>query len=110
MKPAQLDAILFDRFRELSAARASEDRRIADFIGRLNDGMLAADFSYRTIVHPKTISQPLHFALDHFFNHQTHHRGQAHALLTCALGNDGAPSLDLILLQREKGLGGVRSS
>lgn len=34
-------------------------------------------------------------ALDHFFNHQTHHRGQAHCLLTGLTG--GAPSLDLIV-------------
>jgi uncharacterized damage-inducible protein DinB len=35
-------------------------------------------------------------ALDHFFNHQTHHRGQAHALLS---GNERTPSLDLIIYQ-----------
>jgi len=42
-------------------------------------------------------------APDHFFNHQTHHRGQLHCLLTMLTGN--APSLDLILFQREPGLG-----
>ena len=34
------------------------------------------------------------------FNHQTHHRGQAHTLLTIAGGRNAAPSLDLILFQR----------
>ena len=48
---------------------------------------------------------PLAPALDHFFNHQTHHRGQAHALLTAILGNDRAPSFDLIVYQRETGVG-----
>ena len=42
-------------------------------------------------------------ALDHFCNHQTHHRGQVHCLLTAHAGN--GPSLDLILFQRESGLG-----
>lgn len=42
-------------------------------------------------------------ALDHFCNHQTHHRGQVHCLLTALAGN--APSLGLILFQRESGLG-----
>ena len=42
-------------------------------------------------------------APDHFFNHQTHHRGQVHCLLTALAGD--APSLDLILFQRESGFG-----
>ncbi len=42
--------------------------------------------------------QPLKPALDHWFNHQTHHRGQAHAILT-ALGKP-APELDLLVFQR----------
>jgi uncharacterized damage-inducible protein DinB len=42
-------------------------------------------------------------ALDHFFNHQTHHRGQAHALLSSVIGNDATPSFDLIIYQRSCG-------
>jgi uncharacterized damage-inducible protein DinB len=49
------------------------------------------------------VEQPLAPALIHLFNHQTHHRGQVHALLT-GLGHD-APSLDLILFQRATGIG-----
>jgi uncharacterized damage-inducible protein DinB len=37
-------------------------------------------------------------ALDHWFNHQTHHRGQAHAILTGFVGR--APELDLLFFQR----------
>ena len=43
------------------------------------------------------------FALDHFFNHQTHARG--HALLSAIIGNDRTPSFDLIIYQRETGKG-----
>ena len=60
-----------------------------------------------TIVNAMTIKQPLAPALDHFFNHQTHHRGQLHALLTAIGGRDFAPSLDLILFQRKTGAGGI---
>ena len=42
------------------------------------------------------------FLLD-ALNHQTHHRGQCHALLTRLAGD--APSFDLILYQREAGIG-----
>jgi uncharacterized damage-inducible protein DinB len=37
-------------------------------------------------------------ALAHWFNHQTHHRGQVHALLTGLVGE--APELDLLYFQR----------
>ncbi len=60
---------------------------------------------YRTFVRPAEIEQPLAPALDHFFNHQTHHRGQAHALLSAVIGNDATPSFDLIIYQRETGDG-----
>lgn len=106
--PRQLDAILFEDFGELRAARLAEDARISSYCASLDDGKLAGEFSYRTIVNPKTVTQPLAPALDHFFNHQTHHRGQVHGLLTTIGGRDFAPSLDLILFQRETGTGGVR--
>jgi uncharacterized damage-inducible protein DinB len=48
-------------------------------------------------------------ALDHFFNHQTHHRGQAHALLSAINGNEHTPSFDLIIYQRETGEGLLRN-
>jgi uncharacterized damage-inducible protein DinB len=57
------------------------------------------------VVRPQTIEQALAPALDHFFNHQTHHRGQAHALLSSIIGNDATPSFDLIIYQRETGVG-----
>ena len=44
--------------------------------------------------------QPLREILAHLFNHQTHHRGQAHAALT-ALGIAEPVALDLLIMQRE---------
>ena len=44
-------------------------------------------------------------ALDHLFNHQTHHRGQCHAILT-GLGTE-APGLDLMGFYNEVGHGGL---
>ena len=71
----------------------------------LSEADLAGTFSYRTLTRPADITQPLAPALAHFFNHQTHHRGQAHTLLTIAGGRDAAPPLDLIYFQRETGIG-----
>jgi uncharacterized damage-inducible protein DinB len=107
--PARLDVILYEDLASLRAARDREDARISAFIGQLTEEKLAAAFSYVTITNPKTVTQPLAPALDHFFNHQTHHRGQAHAILTGLKGREFAPSLDLILYQRETGSGGTVS-
>ena len=101
-----LDAILHEDFSELRAARRAEDERIIRYANSLTDADLAGWFRYRTIVNPVEIEQTLTHALDHFFNHQTHHRGQAHALLTAITGD--APSFDMIIFQRETGIGGSR--
>ena len=101
--PTKLDAILFGDFGELRLARETEDARIERYIGGLSEANLAGRFRYRTISNPRDIEQPLAPALMHFFNHQTHHRGQAHCLLTGLTGT--APSLDLLLYQRETGVG-----
>ncbi len=42
-----------------------------------------------------------HFAMiAHLFNHETHHRGQAHAILT-SLGIAEPEPFDLLIMQRE---------
>jgi uncharacterized damage-inducible protein DinB len=103
--PKTLDEILYDDFGALRAARRAEDARIGRYIESLSDGDLSGTIRFRTFVRPETIEQPLQPALDHFFNHQTHHRGQAHALLSSMIGNDATPSFDLIIYQRETGVG-----
>lgn len=104
--PSRLDAILFENFGELREARRAEDKRIVNWVAALSDEDIAANFRYRNVTNPQTIEQPRAPAMDHFFNHQTHHRGQLHGLLTAITGD--APSLDLIVFQRQTGLGGVR--
>lgn len=103
--PPSLDAILYDDFEALRAARRSEDTLISRYVARLSDSDLNGTLRFRTMVRPQDIEQPLAPALDHFFNHQAHHRGQAHALLSSIVGNDATPSFDLIIYQRETGVG-----
>lgn len=101
--PTRLDTVLFESFDDLRSARRAEDARIVAYVDGLSEADLSGRFRYRTITNPADIEQPLAPALTHFFNHQTHHRGQAHCLLTQLAGD--APSFDLILFQRETGLG-----
>jgi uncharacterized damage-inducible protein DinB len=96
--PQRLDAILHERFDALRAAREAEDRRIVAYVDGLDDTRLAGAIRYRRVSTPDEFVQPLMPALDHWFNHQTHHRGQAHVILT-ALGKP-APELDLLYFQR----------
>jgi uncharacterized damage-inducible protein DinB len=103
--PKTLDEILYDDFAELRTARRAEDERISRYIEGLSVADLDGTIRFRTFVRPQEIEQPLQPALDHFFNHQTHHRGQAHALLSSMLGNDATPSFDLIIYQRETDVG-----
>ena len=101
----RLDEVPCDTLGELEAARRAEDARIVTYVEGLADDDLASTFSYRTVTNPREITQPLAPALDHFFNHQTHHRGQAHCLVTTIAGNDAMPALDLLVFQRETGIG-----
>ncbi|PAQ04558.1 DinB family protein [Mesorhizobium temperatum] len=98
--PARLDTILHRALPGLRLAREAEDKRIIDWVGALSDKALSGRFSYMTVSDMRTVSQRLAPALDHFFNHQTHHRGQAHTILT-VLGRPSV-SLDLTLFQRSE--------
>lgn len=96
--PASLDHITSRDLAKLRAIREAEDKRIIQWIDSQSDRALVGRFTYMTVTDLRTISQRLAPALDHFFNHQTHHRGQAHAVLTVL----GKPSvtLDLVYFQR----------
>ena len=95
--PASLDTILFSDFAKLRAAREAEDKRIIKWIGSQGEKAFAGRFTYMTVSDMRTISQRLAPALYHFFNHQTHHRGQVHALLTRAGEATGATDLPFVL-------------
>jgi uncharacterized damage-inducible protein DinB len=96
--PDRLDAILHERLADLRAARDAEDRRIVAWIDSLDEARLKGVIRYRRVSTPDEFVQPLMPALDHWFNHQTHHRGQAHMILTSFAKN--APELDLLYYQR----------
>jgi uncharacterized damage-inducible protein DinB len=101
-KPIKLDAILHDDLDALRAARRAEDARISVYVASLSEEALSGVVRYRTIRSPAQITQYLSPLMVHFFNHQTHHRGQAHCILTMLCGE--APTLDLVMFQRETGL------
>ena len=96
--PSQLDAILFEDFAGLRQAREAEDARIIAWVQSLDEAAIEGEFTFTMITLPDTITQKLAPCVSHFFNHQTHHRGQLHMMLT-VLGGPSLP-LDLIYFQR----------
>jgi uncharacterized damage-inducible protein DinB len=96
--PDRLDAILYDHRQDLVRARMAEDARLNDVVAGYTDADLAQAVAYQT-TSGKPYAQALQDILLHLFNHQTHHRGQAHACCSILTGTE-PPSLDLLLFQR----------
>lgn len=93
-----LDQVLHADFASLRAAREAKDAEIIAFCDGLDDAALDGSFSY-TNTRGQSFTDPLFPPLTHFFNHQTHHRGQVHGLLSHA--GVAPPELDLIYFMRE---------
>jgi uncharacterized damage-inducible protein DinB len=97
--PDKLNATTFETLEPSWAARQSEDARIIAFVSQLTQPDLDANLDYRTL-NGTPQSQPRKEILAHVFNHQTHHRGQAHTILT-VLGVAEPEPLDLLIMQRQ---------
>ncbi|MBL9035047.1 MAG: damage-inducible protein DinB [Rhodospirillaceae bacterium] len=94
----RLDQILHEEFAALRAARAAMDQRIVAFVDGLSEQRIGETLVYKTTT---GVAQetPVDQVLTHVFNHQTHHRGQAHAMLSST--EVAPPPLDLIYFLRE---------
>jgi uncharacterized damage-inducible protein DinB len=72
---------LYADFDKLRRERAHTDREIAGWAATLTEAALAGDLVYISVVNPQQRRLALWLAVVHFFNHQTHHRGQLTTLL-----------------------------
>ena len=82
-----------------SAERFRLDGRIKLWAEDLNTVALRGDLSWYSGAAGREVRKRLALCVTHFFNHQTHHRGQIHAMLT-ASGED-APVTDLFLMPED---------
>jgi uncharacterized damage-inducible protein DinB len=73
---------LYSEFEQLRRAREQEDARITVWVEGLQPSDVAGELRYTSIVNPEPRCYPMWFVLSHFFNHQTHHRGQITTLLS----------------------------
>ncbi len=99
-KPAiaqKQSAGLIADFGELQRTRGEADAKIADWAARVTDAWLAEDQVWFSASMQRERRQPRSLLVAHFFNHQTHHRGQAHALITAAGEQTGDTDLSLLV-------------
>ncbi|MBI4184811.1 MAG: damage-inducible protein DinB [Proteobacteria bacterium] len=99
-----LDAILYPDFARLLVAREREDNRILKLTGGLTEARLAGELDYAN-TQGERFRMPMSLVLGHLFNHQTHHRGQVHDMLSQVPSEP--PPLDLAYFTRSREFAGT---
>lgn len=83
-----------------SAERFRTDGRIRMWADRVRALDLTGDQTWFSAAQGREVSVPTAQCVVHFFNHQTHHRGQVHAMLAAA-GCNGIGDTDLVFMPEE---------
>ena len=68
----------------LRDARDRTDAEIHAWAEALTEADLDRDLTWRSGLSSAELTEPMPVIVIHLFNHQTHHRGQVHAMLTAA--------------------------
>lgn len=87
---------LVERWEDLKRERAAFDETIVGWADRLEPDWIAGDLTYYSGAAKRDITRPKGLLLAHLFNHQTHHRGQVHCMLTQAGARPGDTDLPLM--------------
>ena len=88
---------LYADFGELSAARVQVDDDLIAWAGGMDQAWLDGELAWYSGSMRREMRGPRGMLVVHMFNHQTHHRGQAHALLS-EMGQDtGDTDLPFVL-------------
>jgi uncharacterized damage-inducible protein DinB len=82
---------------ELQTRRLALDEVIIDWTKTVDPAWLQGDLNWWSGAVNRQLSRPVNGIVVHFFNHQTHHRGQIHAMLTAAGAKPGATDLMVML-------------
>ncbi len=92
-----LDSEMYAERGALRAAREKMDADIIAYMADSNEAAMAGDVHFKTTSGDPQ-SMELAALLAHFFNHQTHHRGQAHDMLSQT--DVAPPPLDMLYFIR----------
>ncbi|MCX8132997.1 MAG: DinB family protein [Roseococcus sp.] len=91
---------MIEEWEALCAARAADDARIEAWAEALAPADLAGDLTWFSGAARRAMTKPRWLCVAHMFNHQTHHRGQAHALLTRLGARPGDTDLPWVIPDR----------
>jgi uncharacterized damage-inducible protein DinB len=91
-----LDQELHASFDELRTHRVEMDQRIERWAHGLTEAALSAKLEFTSVITKRTHAPTLWRVALHFFNHQTHHRGQVTTLLSQAGVDYGVTDLFLM--------------
>ncbi|MEW6491611.1 MAG: DinB family protein [Cyanobacteriota bacterium] len=80
-QPSSLDQVLYSNFPELAAERRKLDETIMSWCNQITESDLQYNLSYKNMKGQPAVKAFGSLIL-HFFNHQTHHRGQVTTLLS----------------------------
>jgi len=97
--PTRLNQMLFSDLSSLQGYREWLDELIVKFVASLTDEALSQSLTFSSLKGGQS-GRNFHALLMHFFNHQTHHRGQVTTLLFQA-GVDPGPTDLLVLVPAE---------
>ena len=92
--PAGTD--LYDDFAALRAARVEMDREILGWARTVTQAWLDEPMTWTSRMYGFTQTHPRWVQVVQMFNHQTHHRGQVHAMLTAAGVDIGVTDVPLL--------------
>ena len=95
--PIKQSGGMIEDFGALREQRQKADADIAAWANKLDQATIDRDFTWFSGGSNKEMTRPYGVLITHFFNHQTHHRGQAHALLTARGIDPGATDLPWII-------------
>ena len=95
--PIKQSAQMMEDFAELRAAREQADTDISHWAAKVDEAWLGEDLTWFSGAAGREIRAPIRLLVTHFFNHQTHHRGQAHAMLTATGQETGDTDLFLLI-------------
>ena len=87
---------LYPHWDGLKRERKQIDERILGWADLIDPAWLATNYTWFSNAAQREMSRPQWEVVVHFFNHQTHHRGQVHAMLTQAGGKPAATDLFLL--------------
>ena len=94
--PQKESATMISDFETLKAEREAADAKINAWAARVDEAWLAGDLTWFSGSVQREARMKRSFLMIHFFNHQTHHRGQAHAMITAT--NEKTGDTDMIML------------